>query len=129
MSTWVNFLEILYPVGSVYLSSVDTSPASKIGGDWEQIKGACLTAAGANDITAGVYNGSLKITTDQLPSHTHPMNLYKSQKGVNDGVWNVFWDSRSGDTPAQYAVNTSARGGGRDFLPYSYGVYTWRRIA
>ena len=98
------------------------SPAEKIGGDWEQIKGACLTAAGANDISAGVYNGSLKITTDQLPSHTHPMNLYKSTKGVNDGVWNVFWDSRSGDAPAQYAVNTSARGGGRTscLIPMAY---------
>ena len=69
---FINMLEIVYPVGSVYISTASTSPAGFIGGTWEQIKGAVLGATGANSFgTAATYGGGLKIATTQLPSHNH----------------------------------------------------------
>lgn len=34
---FTNLLEIFYPVGTIYLSSISTSPAEIIGGTWQQI--------------------------------------------------------------------------------------------
>ena len=34
---FVNLLEIVYPIGSLYFSTSSTSPAEVIGGQWEQI--------------------------------------------------------------------------------------------
>lgn len=35
---YINLLEIIYPIGSIYLSTVDTSPATLIGGSWESVQ-------------------------------------------------------------------------------------------
>lgn len=42
MSNFVNLLDIIYPVGSVYISFHSTSPAFSIGGIWSQITGKVL---------------------------------------------------------------------------------------
>ena len=133
MSTWINLLEIVYPVGSLYMSSTNKSPAEMIGGTWEKIETAVIAAADGDLVNPGQYNGSLKISTSQLPSHTHPMDLYKKLLGTEGGAWRVFWDSRDpdseGSTPATTVLNTRATGSGADFLPRSFGVFVWRRIA
>lgn len=71
MATWVNILDVLYPVGAVYFSTASTSPASTIGGSWTQIKGAVIAAYGSNGYTLKNYGGSLAISESQMPSHTH----------------------------------------------------------
>lgn len=72
MATWVNLMDVVYPVGSIYLSVASTSPSSTIGGTWTQIKGAVLAAYGANSFaSSGNYGGSLKISVSQMPSHNH----------------------------------------------------------
>ena len=47
-----------YPVGSIYLSAIDTSPASIYGGTWTKIKGRYLYAINADTGTAGKDNMS-----------------------------------------------------------------------
>lgn len=42
MSNFVNLIDIIYPVGSVYISFHSTSPAFSIGGTWSQITGKVL---------------------------------------------------------------------------------------
>lgn len=37
MSSWVNILDLAYPVGSVYITTSTTSPASTLGGTWSII--------------------------------------------------------------------------------------------
>ena len=39
---WINFLEFVYPVGSVYFSTINDSPAKTIGGTWQAISGLNL---------------------------------------------------------------------------------------
>lgn len=69
MTNWINLLEVLYPVGSIYLSKNSTSPASIIGGSWTQIQGAILGAIGES-ISNG-YGGDKTISIDQMPKHKH----------------------------------------------------------
>lgn len=69
MATWVNILDVLYPVGAVYFSTASTSPASTIGGSWTQIKGAVIAAYGSNGYTLKNYGGSLAISNSHLPAN------------------------------------------------------------
>ena len=69
--SWINLLDVIYPVGSLYFSTSSTSPSATIGGTWTQIKGATIAAVGSNNVNAADYNGNLKITLNQIPNHEH----------------------------------------------------------
>lgn len=49
MSNSVNLLDIVYPVGSVYISFSDVSPVESIGGSWEKIEGRFLQSSNETD--------------------------------------------------------------------------------
>ena len=79
IDTVQQILNIIYPVGAVYISVNDVSPASFIGGTWEQLKDRFLLGAGTNYTagnTGGQTNhthttGSHTLTTAEMPAHTH----------------------------------------------------------
>ena len=48
MATWVNLLDVIYPVGSIYISNSSTSPSSVVGGTWVQVSGYYLYTANTN---------------------------------------------------------------------------------
>lgn len=120
MATWVNLLDIIYPTGSVYLSRNATSPASIIGGTWTQIKGAVLAACGANSFVTANYGGSLKISTNQMPSHTHtlssrgeyaqdsPIALY-STNAQGGSLWRLWSTNTGGQSGTVYIKNTGGK--------------------
>lgn len=68
MSNFVNLLDIVYPVGSIYQSMNATSPADFIGGTWTQIKTFLCGADTANQ-TGGEAEHTL--TIDEMPKHNH----------------------------------------------------------
>lgn len=74
-NTWKSILDMFYPVGSLYFSTNYTSPASVIGGSWTQIENALLGATGDKMGDIKNYNGSYRITTSQMPSHSHTAKL------------------------------------------------------
>ena len=95
MATWVNLMDVVYPVGSIYLSVSSTSPSSTIGGTWTQIKGAVLAAYGANSFaSSGNYGGSLKISVSQMPSHKHYAEkvFWKPKATELDDTQTIFAD-------------------------------------
>ena len=51
-STIYDLTDVIYPVGSIYISTSSTSPATLFGGTWEQLSDRYLVAAGSN-YTAG----------------------------------------------------------------------------
>lgn len=67
------FINAIYPVGSIYMSTSSTSPATLFGvGTWEQIQNTFLLAAGSS-YNAGSTGGAatVTLTTSQIPAHTH----------------------------------------------------------
>jgi hypothetical protein len=67
-----NIINLVYPVGSIYMSVNNVSPATFIGGTWEQLKDRFLLGAGSS-YAAGSTGGAAThtLTTAQMPSHTH----------------------------------------------------------
>ena len=67
-----NFLNLVYPVGSIYWSSKNTNPATLFGGTWTQIKDRFILAAGdyySNGATGGA--ATVTLTVSNMPSHNH----------------------------------------------------------
>ena len=62
--------DLVYPVGSIYMSVNATSPATILGGTWERIKDTFLLSAG-DTYTAGATGGSADAV---LPSHSHDVD-------------------------------------------------------
>ena len=72
MATWINLLDVIYPVGSCYFSISSISPASIIGGTWSAIGGRFLLGANST-YSAGSQDGetTVTLTVSQMPSHIH----------------------------------------------------------
>lgn len=71
-----DFLNKVYPVGSIYLSTVSTSPATLFGGSWTQIQNRFLVAAGS---TFGASS------TGGSDAHTHTSAAHKHGAGYEGG--------------------------------------------
>lgn len=122
-----------YPVGSVYMSMDATSPAELFGGTWQKRTDRFLVAAG-NAYEAGATggSGSVTLTVDQIPSHTHIAANYESMVG-----WEGSSPSRSylNNTNDGYVGSnnptTKATGGGQahENRPPYLAVYMWIRTA
>ena len=82
----ITTLNMIYPVGSIYMSVNSTNPATLFGGTWEQLEDRFLLGAGTT-YTAGDTGGEAAhtLTSDEMPSHTHGS---KSLVGsMNPLVW------------------------------------------
>ena len=68
MSNFVNLLDIVYPVGSIYQSMDEKSPVDFIGGTWTKIK-TFLYGADTAQETGGEAEHTL--TKEEMPKHNH----------------------------------------------------------
>ena len=92
--------DLIYPVGSIYMSVNSTSPATLFGGTWEQLQNRFLLGAGSsysNGSTGGASTVSLNV--NQMPSHQHWVEGTTSHASLTGVLGNVFsgaTDNKSG---------------------------------
>ena len=67
MSNYVNLLDIVYPVGSVFISNNSVSPAGSIGGTWTKLDSDTFICGGTPGATGGANERKLSIAN--LPSN------------------------------------------------------------
>lgn len=144
---FTNLLQAMYPIGSVYLSTTSTSPASIIGGSWTAVTGACLAAQGDNYGSAASYSGS----DTQVPQHSHyatdnddswHYSKFKIQgsrcgklsiySGGSTNVIRYIYASNEGYEDLDNS-NTTANDGlniiSGAATPYHFSLYVWYRTA
>ena len=63
-------LDLIYPVGSIYLSVNATNPGTLFGGTWVQIKDKFLMASGTTYTGTGGA-ASVTLSASNMPSHNH----------------------------------------------------------
>lgn len=126
LPTALDLLNLVYPVGSIYMSVNSTSPGTLFGGTWVQIKDAFLLSAG-DTYTAGNTGGEAEhtLTVDELPSHTHEVTAVHYVSGANDRQFT------SGGNWQQQTYNSGATGSGNahNNMPPYLVVYVWQRTA
>ena len=94
-------LELIYPVGSVYISMNFTSPADLFGGTWERLgKDRFLISCG-DESEPGFTGGSFFIEEKHLPAHTHTFTGIQATDTIN---------IRGAADTSQYMVSSGSNG-------------------
>lgn len=131
----------IYPVGAVYISVNNTSPASLFGGTWERLQDRFLLAAGST-YRAGSTGGEAEhtLTIDEIPAHYH-IFPYKVDWGSRTGGLNpgqamlvdgTIYDTGSGGyTGKWHPYHTQYTGGdeAHNNMPPYLAVYMWKRVS
>ena len=127
-------VDMIYPVGSIYMSTVKITPAAVFGGEWEPIRGKFLLAEGDTHV-AGSTGGeeTHALTEAENGPHSH---VYANKGGnVNPaGPGNQWYATSTYNNP--YAPDTTAlgtqssgQGAPHNNMPPYLAVYVWKRIA
>ena len=133
--TLAQIFDIMYPVGSIYISITMSSPASLFGGSWEKITDCFLLAAGGKYgvlSTGGEENHQL--TEVEMPSHSHKM--FVSGTSVEATVASAYLNSNAFTTNAktyraanaQFNLEVGGNAAHNNMPPY-LAVYMWKRVA
>lgn len=124
-------LNLIYPVGSIYMSVSSTSPATFLGGTWVQIEDTFLLAAGKT-YAAGATGGESThtLTEDEMPSHNH----WAAVVGGTDtyGMTRTAIGNFSLVTKGYQDSSTLIHTGGdkpHNNMPPYLAVYVWKRTA
>jgi len=151
---YLTSLEASWPVGSIFLSVVATSPRILLGfGTWSRIaEGKFLVGqeAADEDFDTAEKTGGEKthtLTSAEMPEHTHVQNphqhdLSSLEKRSTIGTattWDIFADVDGSSTsfdpgtyliPAATATNQNTGGGAahNNLPPYTV-VYAWKRLS
>lgn len=144
-------IDLIYPIGSVYITTNDVNPKVLFGGEWEQTcKSRCLAGAGTNLANTNDFAGTYAagtwgfgaggrigewthtLTTSEMPSHTHRVYVsdttgYTGSDGIASGA------GYSKSTHISYGNNdgttTTGGSGAHNNLPPMEFFYIWKRIA
>lgn len=134
-SSWKELIALAYPVGAIYLTTNDTSPAELFGGSWSELKGRYYLRGYTTDsngfANAGETGGSNYIYTRHLPSHSHPQNQYTflSRASAEKKFQNVNQGYYIGTVIETGEALTQPTGDGELYLPAYYVVHIYRRTA
>lgn len=149
-------IDAMYPIGALYLSMNNTNPELLFGGKWKQLTADAylkIVTSGAGETAKG--NTDHKITTNQMPGHTHTRgtmnitgNFGNSVRLAGAELTGAFYsdNTRSNnytgyakDNDNIYSIRfaasrnwtgaTSSVGGGQAYYPGYIGVYVWYRTA
>lgn len=122
---------IMYPVGSIYMSVNGTDPSVWFGGTWERLKDTFLLGSG--DIyTAGQTGGEAKhtLTQDELPEHKHSA-VYTNNTSANHSSvssWGLMWSYGSTEN-SSHVVTATGSGQAHNNMPPFRTVNMWKRVA
>lgn len=151
-------VDLIYPVGSIYISVNATSPATLFGGSWTQVKDRFLLGAGST-YTAAATGGSAThtLTASEMPKHAHDTPFFNNMTNNGDmksdfiGVYGkgqtasqalkdtgqtstmeMWWINQTNAAEGnEWAYLTSSKGGGaaHNNMPPYLVVYMWKRTA
>lgn len=129
--SWTNLLDIIYPVGSIYCSTLATSPAELLGGSWTKIEEAVLRSS--DDIFGYVGADNHAITIEEMPNHKHGIKFAFTSQGV--GRYAVWLGAKMGDSVLNDPVTgdgwVQKYGGGQEMslVQRSFNCNMWYRTA
>lgn len=123
-----NIFDLVYPVGSIYMSVNDVNPQTLFGGSWVALEDRFLIGA-SNTYENGAKGGEAThtLTVTEMPSHRHESSRRDVYDAGGSGTGLVGYNSSQF---SQVGV-TSYTGGGQahNNMPPYLSVYMWKRTA
>lgn len=142
-----NIFDMIYPVGSIYISVNTVNPAVLFGGTWEQIQDRFLLGAGST-YSVGSTGGEANHTLTQSEIQRYPIGnlpeivpgnhgnldnggIVASNLGETSPINPGVKSNRNGITSGtQYSYMIYSSGGGKPHnnMPPYLTVYIWKRV-
>lgn len=132
-----------HPIGSIYISENNTSPAELFGGTWERIKDAFIWATGDTEsitytrngetvteyLDAGCRGGETEhtLTTKEMPKHTHA--VYNENSAGETITWAVEFKAASKGIASALQTSSNGENLPHNNMPPYLAAYIWKRIA
>ena len=131
MSNFINLMDLVYPVGSVYETFESTSPAEMFGGTWTQIETFLYGSTSAGS-TGGESTHTL--TTSEMPVHNHingtRIGWFNNGGAGISTTWNQTTANLQVDGNASKITSNNTGGGqAHNNLPPYTTCFIWRRTA
>lgn len=121
-----SLIDLIYPVGSIYMSVNNASPQTFFGGTWTRIQDRFLLAAGTT-YSAGGTGGSAThtLTINEMPYHGHVIGT----EGGSVSKTTTYIAGATGGAGARGESSTDNAGGGaaHNNMPPYLVVYVWKR--
>lgn len=126
----LTILNMIYPVGSIFISTSSANPATTMGGTWTRFgNGRVLVGVDENDADFNTVNktGGEKahtLTIPEMPSHTHDISVEQKVRAGGTGYTLL-------DVGTATNLTSSSTGGNQahnNLQPY-VTIYRWQRTA
>lgn len=127
-----NFLDAVYPVGSIYMSVKPTNPGTLFGGTWVAIaQGRCLVGVNTsdNDFKTPEKTGgekTHKLTIAEMPSHSHGW-AYATTGTHGGNEWSSAGSNKTGT--ANDIIQPTGGSKAHNNMPPYFVCYIWKRTA
>ena len=123
-----DLLNKIYPIGSIYMSTINTNPADLLGGTWVELQDRFLIGAG-NTYELGATGGESThvLTVNEMPSHTHAQNAHshtQAQHRHNFEVGTGYYNDSYGGNNSKAPTGTQASRVNGNFFDTSYTTPT-----
>ncbi len=83
-------LNLVYPIGSIYMSVNDVDPSVLFGGKWEKLQDRFLLGSGSKALGSSGGEENHTLSEAEMPSHNHTVNILL--QGWKD--WGTIKDQR-----------------------------------
>lgn len=125
-----SLFDLIYPVGAVYISMNNTSPATLFGGSWTKVEGKFLLGT-SSAYPTGSSGGeeTHTLTVNEMPSHKHTFYL---QRGSSTGEKTALLEwTMSSQVAGWQPWQTDGTGSGQahNNMPPYLAVNMWYRTA
>ena len=136
---FVNIFNILYPIGSIYITTNTFSPSEIIGGTWSRVEDAVLRSG---EEVGYVGEDTHTLTVNEMPTHTHHVKVavnttsHPSFSNVLAASGYVYTNNYNGtETSPMLSSNVydgaspAGYGKAHSIVQRSYNCYIWQRIS
>lgn len=125
----VSLIDMIYPIGSIYMSVNNVNPSTLFGGMWEQIKDTFLLSAG-DTYTSGNSGGEAThtLTINEMPSHSHSSNI-NLIGGFTGASANLTTGGDSWSYGSSNFLTNTGGGQAHNNMPPYLVVNVWKRTA
>ena len=127
-----DYVDLIYPVGSIYMSVNATNPKNLFGGTWEQIQGRFLLGM-SSSYPAGSKGGEAThtLTANEMPNHTHQYIDYWTVAAASGTGRRAVKFNNNNYSPESGGLSTDSSGSGQahNNMPPYLAVYIWKRTA
>lgn len=132
---FVNLGQVVYPIGSIYMSTNQTSPASLFGGTWKKIDDNRFWLPSNTSLASG-GESTHKLTINEMPKHAHKHFINAADEAPSASYYipgNAFGGRcpvMGGDTGGNKLIGEYVGGGAaHNNLPPFRTCYCWYRTA